>query len=72
VDVLPAAEAPGLSRERVRDLAKTKLGAGKNKADAWLKLAIEDGIVERVQNPIPDSKRTEALFRRKETANTVA
>jgi hypothetical protein len=69
LEVLPAPDKPGISRERLRDAAKNKLSIGKGKADSWLKLAIEDGTVERLETPIPDSKRKEALFRRKEIAN---
>jgi AAA domain len=69
LEVLPSPDKPGISRDRVRDMAKNKLNVGKGKADSWLKLAIEDGTAERLKSPIPDTKRTEALFRRKGVAN---
>ncbi|MDE2105466.1 MAG: AAA family ATPase [Patescibacteria group bacterium] len=62
-DLLPAADKPGISRERIRDLAKNKLGIGKHKADEWTKLLVEDGKLERLEVPTK-SKRKEALFRR--------
>jgi hypothetical protein len=45
LQILPDSSDPGISRERIRDSAKAKLGIGKHKADGWLKLAIEDGLV---------------------------
>lgn len=60
--VLPGAGEQGISRERVRQLAKDRLHIGKVKADGWLKLGIEDNIIERVEN-IGDNKRLVALFR---------
>lgn len=61
--VLPDAGQPGISRDRVRSMAKTRLKIGKAKADSWLKLAIEDKVVARVEVPT-ESNRREVLFRR--------
>lgn len=65
VSVLPAPDKPGISRDRVQENAKAQLGIGKHKADSWLKLAIEDGIVERIEVE-SEHKRKEATFRLKE------
>lgn len=66
LEVLPAAEDPGISRERVRSLAKAKLKIGKGKADEWLKLAREDGAAVFVEIENATSKRRERRFRRAE------
>jgi len=60
--ILPPASEDGISRARVRQLAKEKLKVGKAKADDWLKLAVEDGIVERVETPGANNRKV-ALFR---------
>jgi len=60
--VLPLASEDGISRERIRQLAKESLKIGKDKADAWLKLAFEDGLIERVE-VLGETNRKVALFR---------
>jgi hypothetical protein len=59
LEVLPGPGEPPVSRERLHYDAKEKLHFGKNKTDQYLKLLLEEGRVERVQNG------KEALFRRK-------
>jgi hypothetical protein len=66
LEVLPAPEQPGISRERLHVEAKNKLEIGKNRADEWLKLAIEDGTVEALETQQSKPKRTLVSFRRKE------
>ena len=61
--VLPDHDAEPICRTRVRDEAKKKIGAGKDKADAWLKLALEDKLAEKV-DALTSSGRKEALFKR--------
>ncbi len=63
LEVLPNPEQPGISRDRIRATAKTKLNIGKDKADSWLKLAREDGLVE-CQETRTDNNRKTTLFRR--------
>lgn len=67
LSVLPTADEPGISRTRLRELAKKRLGIGRDKSDDWLKLAIEDGVVDRIASPT-ENNRTEMLFRRREVA----
>ncbi len=62
LEVLPAAGEAGASRDRVRDEAKKKLRIGKDKADAWLRLAIEDGTVEQVKTRTSNNRES-TLFR---------
>jgi hypothetical protein len=69
LEVLPPHDQPGISRERIHNLAKNKFNLGKNRADSWLKLALEDGAVDRKEKRNPKTKRKEAFFRRKEAAN---
>jgi hypothetical protein len=59
LEVLPGPGEPPVSRERLHYDAKEKLHLGKNKTDQYLKLLLEEGRVERVQNG------KEAHFRRK-------
>jgi hypothetical protein len=59
LEVLPGPGEPAVSRERVHYDAKEKIHLGKNKTDQYLKLLLEEGRVERIQNG------KEALFRRK-------
>jgi hypothetical protein len=75
-EILPKPDQPGISRDRLRLEAKNKLSIGKDKADSWLKLAIEDGLVERleVDSASPKGKgkkkgRKPVLFRRKEAGH---
>lgn len=63
VTILPGPEGGGISRERIRNLAKSQLGIGKDRADAWLKLAMEDNMVERVE-AATNGGRKAAQFRR--------
>jgi len=62
VTILPTAEQDGISRDRIRILGKEKLRIGKEKADSWLKLAVEDKLVERYEIESEHKRRT-ALFR---------
>jgi hypothetical protein len=63
LEVLPHPDQPGISRDRIRATAKTKLSIGKDKADSWLKLVREDGLVE-CQETRTDNNRKTNLFRR--------
>ena len=63
LEVLPGPDQPAISRDRIRATAKTKLSIGKDKADSWLKLAREDGLVE-CQETRTDNNRKTNLFRR--------
>lgn len=58
LSVLPAAGETGISRDRVREQARSELHIGKNRADSWLRLAIEDGSAERVETPCQNNRRT--------------
>lgn len=49
LEVLPMKHEEPFSRDRVRDLAKSKFEVGINKADSWLKLVLEDGLAEEVK-----------------------
>ena len=69
LSILPKSDSPGLSRERLRLVAKETFNVGKDKADAWLKLCIEDGRVERYEI-LNDANRKEALFRLREPGST--
>ncbi|MFO1498501.1 MAG: AAA family ATPase [Verrucomicrobiota bacterium] len=80
LEVLPKHDQPGICRDRIRVEAKQKLEIGKGKADSWLKLALEDGTVERMEVEPADNpgsganegtrpRRKEARFRRKVVAN---
>jgi hypothetical protein len=61
--ILPDYDESAVSRERVHEQAKRILKIGKHKADGWLKLAIEDKLVDRVENKNANG-RIEVLFRR--------
>jgi len=63
LDILPPASAPGMIREAIRVRAKNKLHIGKGKADDWLKIAMQDGIVDRYEEPTTGNRKI-ALFRR--------
>jgi hypothetical protein len=63
LDILPKANQPGISRDRVRDLAKNQLGIGRDKADSWLKLAEEDDLVEIIPATTEHNRKT-FLYRR--------
>lgn len=65
VSVLPNPDQEPISRDRIRDLAKKTINVGKHKADSWLKLLIEDKLVEQVQIET-ENKRHAVLFRLKE------
>ncbi len=60
--VLPGHDQNSICRERVRLEAKNRLRIGRDKADAWLKMALEDGRVERVVVPSA-GKRSSMAFR---------
>jgi len=62
VCVLPNPDQPPISRARLRDDAKTKLKIGKDKADSWLKLAIEDHLVDEVPDKSENNRKI-VLFR---------
>lgn len=63
LEILPPQSESGISRERMQQLAKSRLNAGKSRADAWLKLANEDGEVETISERTK-SNRVTHLFRR--------
>jgi AAA domain len=62
LDILPGPSEPGIIREEVRVRAKNKLHIGKDKADGWLKIVLQDGLARRREKT--KRKRKIALFRR--------
>jgi hypothetical protein len=63
LDILPPPTEPGIIREEIHVLAKNKLGIGKAKADAWLKIELRKEMIDR-QTGRSESNREIALFRR--------
>jgi hypothetical protein len=69
LEILPSPTEPGIIREEVRVRAKNKLHVGKGKADDWLKIGVQDGLVERYESSAKGKRKTKpkrkiALFRR--------
>lgn len=62
LEVLPKADEKPVSRERIRDEARNKLNVGRDRADAWLKLAYEDGLAEKVSVP-GEGTRSSMMYR---------
>jgi hypothetical protein len=63
LEILPLPTEPGIIREQIHVLAKNKLGIGKGKADAWLKIELQAGMVDRSEIET-QAKRKAAVFRR--------
>jgi hypothetical protein len=63
LDILPSPTEPGILREELHVLAKNKLKIGKGKADAWLKIELHNGMVDRGEIET-EAKRKAAVFRR--------
>lgn len=60
--ILPAPGEEGFSRERIIHLAKEKLSIGKSKTEGFIKMGLEDGVIDRLEART-ESGRKSALFR---------
>ena len=63
LEILPAPSEPGIIRAQLRVDAKNKLSIGKDKADAWLAIGLQNGLVERYESSTGGERKI-ALFRR--------
>ena len=63
LEILRPPSETGIIRDEMEVRAKNKLKIGKDKADGWLAIQVQNGLAERYES-VTDGKRKTALFRR--------